>query len=480
MSRPHSKPPTRQSGAEIALADRLEAEAAYPPSRLNHLGLPKEGRFGQRYKYAKTFTMISGVDKKKQDQHKAHTFWQLIEDVSRAVDMSMPRLHAMLKAFKAAQEVGATLVGPRTFRAVLAQFNITDAILVRRMFIGFCGCSTKVDYRDLLRTFVSVADVPVEAKVELVVPLFDVEGGGVDLSEFTMMVVKSVQANMGDVGASRIEQERRELGLSGTPPLDLIALLGEETVVEIEEVWRQIKEEQEKHAAKSAPRPDDYEHDAWAAKNAGGIGLGVLLAACTARPMVHDFLSKHLKAHPCRAVTGTVDPLLDVPTVVRNFYHRLLECETDVFKSVTLGTAKPKPQHSSPVPKIMREEGKQADGEVSAGRLRQRPIWLERGTASAAETWTTTALVRRKHGTHTRTDLLAKHQHSTKLNAMMPLRHSETFAELVEPKALHMYLNRTRSEAGLPPLTSKVEHLLSPRRSRLLRSTKSTSSAATI
>ena len=113
------------------------------------------------------------------------------------------------------------------------------------------------------------------------------------------------------------------------------------------------------------------------------------------------------------------------------------------------------------------------EGEGAAKPKPEAPIWLQRGSASASESWTSTALVRRKHGTHTRTDLLVKRQHGTRLNAMMPKRNSESFAELVEPKVLHKYLNQSRSSAGLPPLYTKVEQLISPRRGRTLRMTQS-------
>ena len=122
------------------------------------------------------------------------------------------------------------LVGPRTFRAILAKHGITDSILVRRLFVGFCGCGPKIDYRDFLRTFCSVLkETSVSEKLGLIVPLYDTEGdkhthgkgdGLISLAELLMIVVRSVQGNVGDVGSSRLEQERRDMGLQGAPPID--------------------------------------------------------------------------------------------------------------------------------------------------------------------------------------------------------------------------------------------------------------------
>ena len=152
MSRLSSRDSTRKGSSE---ADRREAAALYPPSRVNHLGVRKSDH-GQRHKFVKTMTI--SFDKKDLGLQKVDKHWQLIEDAARQSDFSIPQLKEMLKAFNLQKEAGSTLVGPHTFRLVLAKFGIKDAILVRRLFEGFCGCGTKVDYRDLL----CVASTPLD------------------------------------------------------------------------------------------------------------------------------------------------------------------------------------------------------------------------------------------------------------------------------------------------------------------------------
>ncbi len=373
-------------------------------------------------------------------------------------------------------------------------------------------------FRARRRTFCSVSDADIEDKLTLLVPLYDVEGGGMDLSELTQLIVKSVQGHSGDVGASRLEQERREMGIMSSPPVDLAGLLGEGTVGALEEVWHEVKEVQEETTLSLQSGQPQSEYDSWAAKTMG-ISAEIILRACRERPAVRAFLEAFLHADPIRAKDGSVDPRLDKPTVIRNFYHRLMECETEVFRKVTLGSEKPvhSPSRSQLPPVVDEARGAAATataavavgqaGAPAAGapppgtagsagglpfgtgtrRSPPEPLWVQRGAASVAQTWSTTALVRRKHGQHTRTELLTKHQFATRINEKMPKRNSLTFAELVEPQVLHKFLNKSRSDAGLPPLHTRVEHLLPARRgassaslASLARSTGGTSSAATL
>jgi len=442
-------PATRQSSRGTMDPKKLGqlVEAPYSPSKLNHLGLPENGRFNQRFKYAKTMTMV--FDKRDRHDEKATKHWQLVEDASRQCDFSMEMLHQLLSAFRGSLEPGTTLVGPRTFRMVLSKFGISDAILVRRLFVAFAGCGTKVDYRDFLRTFTSIAKVDVDEKAALLVPLYDVKGQGIDLAELTTLIVKSVQGDVGEVGATRAEQERREMGITQPPPIDLSLVLGEGTLVALGEVWNAIKAEQESlHSKGDNDRPAD-EYDSWAAKQQG-ISVHVLLSACKNRPIVRSFLEGYLTGKRCKEHSGRVDPHSDKPSAIRNFYHRLTECGMEVFRDVTLAE--------------QQAEDDEAKGMAATKSGAFDPIWLQRGSQSVMQRWSTSALVRRKAGQAASTRHLERLNHQSSVQAKMPKRNSLTFAELVEPKVLHKYLNRSRSDAGLPPLTTSVEHLLSPQR----------------
>ena len=198
---------------------------------------------------------------------------------------------------------------------------------------------------------------------------------------------------------------------------------------------------------------------------------------------VRVLLETFLNANTIRATDGTVDPSLDKAKVVRDLHHRLTECDMEVFRKVTLGSEKPSHRHSpsqssrqlpfvkpgseagsprSPVRRPVRSppEGYPSSTSPSSSRLLPEPIWEQRGASSVTQTWSTTALIRRKYGQSACTVNKAKQQFSTDVNHKMPLRNSLTFADLVEPKVLHKFLNKSRSDAGLPPLSTRVDHLL--------------------
>jgi hypothetical protein len=350
------------------------------------------------------------------------------------------------------------------------------------------------------RSFCSVSDADIEEKLMLLVPLYDGNGQGIDLAELTQLVVKSVQAQTGAVGATRLEQERREAGLLSSPPVDLAALLGESTVAALEMMWHEIKEVQEElylqtlrkqnlatSASPLAPKEEEELRKAqgtWTPPGAKPLGMSaeVMIRACRHRPSVRLLLETFLNANTIRATDGTVDPSLDKTKVVRDLHHRLTECDMEVFRKVTLGSEKPSQRHShsqsrsqlplvkpgpeaglprSPLRSPVRSpEGNPSSTSPSSSRLLPEPIWEQRGASSVTQTWSTTALIRRKYGQSSCTMNKAKHQFSTDVNRMMPLRNSLTFANLVEPKVLQKFLNKSRSDAGLPPLNTNVEKLL--------------------
>ena len=167
-----------------------------------------------------------------------------------------------------------------------------------------------------------MSDADIEDKLMLLVPLYDGNGQGIDLAELTQLVVKSVQAQTGGVGATRLEQERREAGLLSSPPVDLAALLGENTVASLEEMWREIREVQEELflrtlrtqqnlatlASPLAPKDEeelrkaqgvDKAQETWAPPGAKALGMSaeVMIRACRHRPSVRVLLETFLHAN---------------------------------------------------------------------------------------------------------------------------------------------------------------------------------------
>ena len=140
--------------------------------RTDHLGISIRTS-SNRYKYARTFTM--SFDHKETAAAKLDELhYALTRDARKVADLNIPTLGQMFVLFSDCLDTGETLVGPKTFKAVLSRCAINDDVLVRRMFTGFAE-EGKLDYRDFMRALVCGSGAPIDEKLALLFRVYDVD-----------------------------------------------------------------------------------------------------------------------------------------------------------------------------------------------------------------------------------------------------------------------------------------------------------------
>jgi len=167
-------------------------------SRLDHLGLPVRSMGRQRYKYARTFTIMYDNHEREGDVN-AEKQYKLLMDSRKVLDVSIAGLRRLHKVFFAsAPNAEQTLVGPRTFRLALAKYGVRDVVLMQRLFTEFCSpyAPDKIDYRQFVRVLASINEEPCEEKVALLFEMCDVDHSGtVSYRELTPIVIAGVPTN---------------------------------------------------------------------------------------------------------------------------------------------------------------------------------------------------------------------------------------------------------------------------------------------
>jgi len=363
----------------------------------------------------------------------------------------------MFDAFNTALEPSQFLIGPKMFRMVMHKFGVADTILVKRLFETFAEHTARLDYRELLRSFIAVSGAPADQKLDLLFDIYnedELNGGNWSLTLVTLIIAKMKQ---GVVGAG---QRLDALGRpTAAPPIDLRAALDEDLLWEIEKIYA---------AARAfildanLGSPDEHEEDHYIARAPAGTAMTkeTVLVACRENATIRDFFDVHLACAPVKAKEG------DDENRLRNFYHRLNELEGEVFRSVNAPPSEPPSPPTKPAFKFPPALNRRL-GLPPSPNAKPLPLHISRGSKSAAATWTAAALVRRKQGTHARTENSMKQAFTTNLNSKLPRARSEyKFTEDVDPKVLNAYLNNSRRTLGLPLHESGVEHLVSSRRLR--------------
>ena len=300
---------TRQGTASAELAPPDFAADRSPP-KLDHLGLPSVAKGRSRYKYSSTFTMV--FDHQPTDKPPEEVFYNLVHSVSTVGKMTVGKIRKMFKLFSVALEPAQVEVGPRTFRGVLANFGLADRVLVDRLFDAFSDYGAKFDYREFVRALLSIADAPVEEKLDTVLDLYDVDGGGTtSLTELTLIVCKCRQGVPGSQHVRPFGLRGRKGGGGGGGERadrstasrnqelnnkDLFSRLDEGTMGQIQEVWQRVKAMSEAEAEKAR---DD-------------AAAGLLSSTEEARPQDSWGHPSHARAAPI-PVRSVLSPALKRP-----------------------------------------------------------------------------------------------------------------------------------------------------------------------
>ena len=142
--------------AEATLGEEQGKSTYKPKTKLDHLGQPITKGATQRYRYARTYTVIydgaGGMDAGTEKT------WRLLLDTGRAISL---RTDSLQKLFRILQNAAPTrehaLIGPKAFKLAMQQFGLNDPILVSRLFGEFKeGASTMMGARIDFRQFVRV------------------------------------------------------------------------------------------------------------------------------------------------------------------------------------------------------------------------------------------------------------------------------------------------------------------------------------
>jgi len=257
-------------------------------ARTDHLGMPVSTNGRARVKYARSITIVY----ERETVQQANQQHQLRREVKKMYDISLKALEQLLKLFQNSVRAGQSLVGPRTFKAVLLRHGIRDVVLQDRLFDASAeaGSEPKVDYRCFLRDFCVLDDAPIEQKLSLLFDVFDLDrSGSISIAE-----LKQITASARPGGL--------QSALSGS--LDEA----------VEVVWGKIQ----------ACRMSELQNSEYwmAPSRSAGLQREDLLLAVQQSTAVRDFFKKTLVAPPKlpdSATDGTV-----------NFQARLKEMQAEI------------------------------------------------------------------------------------------------------------------------------------------------------
>ncbi len=162
---------------------------------VDHLGLPLSTSNKQKFKYARTYTIM--YDQEKERDLKEEKQWVLLKDTKKVMDMSMGGLARLFALFQqVARGAEQSMIGPRTFSGVLRQNGIRDPVHIDRLFKNFGEEPDKIDYREFMRTLCSVNEEPVEDRLHLLFDVWDVDNSGsLSYSELGQIMVNGVPTN---------------------------------------------------------------------------------------------------------------------------------------------------------------------------------------------------------------------------------------------------------------------------------------------
>lgn len=251
--------------------------------RLDHLGIPKDAKHS-RVKSLRSTTLLYDHSSS-QKLHQEALRYSLLMDAKKTADFSLRALWQMFELFDDALDGGVTLVGPRTFGAVLRQMRIHDLVLTQRLFESFAELHNgrKADYRDFLRSFITILpNAPVDEKLELLFNVYDSDkSGSLSLLELTSILAPVSQAPVfssphqatRSLSTGHMNSPRKpETDDEAPPRVDFKRMLPPATLEELDRVWALAREVQAR---------DTAELDVWSIdkKSGGRLYLASLLPA---------------------------------------------------------------------------------------------------------------------------------------------------------------------------------------------------------
>ena len=269
MASPTAAEPAEQTGNGAAKDEELAQPAAFSQVgknvKLDHLGVPIKARSANKFRYARTYTILYGSQKAKSIV--AEKQWQLLQDARKVMDCSLAGLRNLFIIFSdAAKAQDESMVGPRTFKLALEKHNVRDGVMTRRLFTEFASKEqpNRIDFRNLLRVLATVNEEKIEDKLDLLFDVWDVDNSRtLSFNELSPNVFADLST---DEMAGAADQ--------------------------LNKTWKEIKDS----------LSDADGGDSWMAMSrANGITKEELVGAAESRPSVQLFFTKMLTRLPPKA-----------------------------------------------------------------------------------------------------------------------------------------------------------------------------------
>ena len=291
--------------AEATLGEEQGKSTYKPKTKLDHLGQPITKGATQRYRYARTYTVIydgaGGMDAATSEKT-----WRLLLDTGRAISL---RTDSLQKLFRILQNAAPTrehaLIGPKAFKLAMQQFGLNDPILVSRLFGEFKeGASTmmgaRIDFRQFVRVLCTMSKEAIEDRLALLFDVWDADdSGSLSFAELASHVVH-------DLPVHKMESAMHAFN----------------------SVWSQVKNFSVSYASKVEEKETFLGGVAGAAAE---VGKEALVEACRKLPAVRRFFEEMLTRRPPKA-----DELAR-KFVSSNFQARLRELDAEVWEEVRVG-----------------------------------------------------------------------------------------------------------------------------------------------
>ena len=264
---------------------------ANPNNRTDHLGVPIRPFHRQKYRYARTYTVMYDAENERDKQTEIKQY-KLLQHARRVIDISTAGLHRLFVIFNsAAPHPDQSLVGPVTFRLALAKHGVRDDILTQRLFAEFCSTVylEKIDYRAFVRILASVNDASCEDKIALLFDVWDI-----------------------DLSGKLSHDELCPIVLAGLPTNEMEAIM-----TQFNKVWAEIRFNLE----------SGTESGRWIGLSRNwGVTKETLCEACAQLPRVREFFSRILARRPPKAEERAH----------HNFQLRIRELEAEVHKEIRM------------------------------------------------------------------------------------------------------------------------------------------------
>ena len=384
--------------------------------KLDHLGKVVKTGGRQRYRYARTYTVVydgNGTE----ETAAAEKTYRLLLDTARAINLRTAGLtnlfHIMQNAAPSSEH---SLIGPRAFKLGMAQYGLKDPILTQRLFNEFKEPPdpeqpSRIDFRQFLRTLATMSKEPVEDRLSLLFEVWDAdESGTLSYPELATHVVHDLAVH------------KRESALHS-----------------FNNVWTQVKNFSKERDAES----ESFDASSGAATE---VSRDNLVDACTRLPAVRHFFDAMLTRRPPKAD--------ELARRFGNFQARLRELDGQVFEEVRAGARG--------------EDPSDRPATVGGGRGRQDP---EKARAQALKE-KTDAILKTVSSSHS-SSLGITHSSSAKAIAMARQQANEYSLANVRPKTaveggvgkagpgggrnrrnLHGFV-KSKSTSGLEPLPKR-------------------------